>query len=194
MAVEIPARQLSTREQVIARLLAPLRKEHVPCQFYAHKRGGGKVVAAHAGDAPDSDYRTWSFRTFAPRLRCRYFELWKPAQGDSVWYLDRAYLTLFKIGDHPTDKEQELVLLHCDPCDDSEIKRGPHVHFEATPEEHLRRAHFPLNREHLEQVLQSSDSLTGAFRSAIEIVVAEIVERYGGMPASNRYPGAFRSS
>ena len=177
MTIELKAENLNSRIPAMAQLLRPLRKGEVACQFCALKRNGGRVIAAHSGNQSNaSDYREWWFSSFVPFLWCQYFELWKPDERQYIWSLDRAYLHIKRISQDSAG--QDLIMVHCDPADDEKHKQGPHLHFEATYEEVLRRSHFPLNLSELERVLSSLEALTEALSTAVQVVVKEVIGRY----------------
>lgn len=182
-AVTIAGKDLfSLRINTIQEMLAPLKQgRQVACELVKTQERGGKVFAAHDGRALGGGFRDWSFRTFAPDLWCRYFELWRPGIGIDKWNLSRAYLTIAKI-DRVSRCLEEVICIHCDPLDTSpepvgSYKRGPHLHVEVA-DDPLPRAHFPLNFGHLEAVLSSPDDLTRALKQAVAIVVHEVVARF----------------
>jgi hypothetical protein len=173
----------SLRVNTIQGMLAPLKGgRRVACDLVKDKQRGGKVFAAHDGHALSGDFRDWAFRTFAPDIWCRYFELWRPlAAGRDQWHLFCAYLTLAK-----TDRVRqclvEVACVHCDPTDNStepigSYKRGPHLHVELA-DDPLPRAHFPLNLGHLKEVLASPANVTKALTDAVAVVSHEVVARY----------------
>lgn len=173
--------QLYHRPAAIRRLLRPLRAgRDVPTQFYAGPVQRGKIIGAHEGALASSSYRNWHFRTFVREFWCQYFELWYLLQGKREWYLDRAYLNVFRLRAGPRVLE-EFVCVHCDPDDDGaeplrSYKRGPHLHV-IRAEAPIPKSHFPLNLGHLKEVLVNVETLSRAIEQAVRVVCEEVLRR-----------------
>lgn len=172
----------SFRSATIREMLIPLKDPHrgVFCNFYRPQIAGGKILAAHGGVNIETPFSEWRFQSFAIDIRCQYFELWKPKEVGRLWYLDKAYLNVFSIN-RSERKLEELLCLHCDPCDDSSeplcfYKRGPHLHVKkAMPP--IPKSHLALNRGHLDKVLSSIGELTKALKHSILMIRHEILDQ-----------------
>lgn len=95
------------------------------------------------------------------------------------WYLDRAYLTIFRT-DPTTRAEVEFLCLHCDPnesdnADHGIYKQGPHLHIRAA-EDPIPHAHIALNRGHLEDVLTSAHNLSEAMELGVLMIKEEVLD------------------
>ena len=110
--IEITQRELSLRGKQIRKFLVPLAKAPGGPAWQTRTPVGSFIIGAHDGSPSASDYRDWRFSTITPGYRAMYFELW--IKQDPKWYLDRAYLSIFRIEQGSRD-ETELLCLHCDP-------------------------------------------------------------------------------
>lgn len=175
--IRLKTKDLESRRSKIARMLRPLRANlSVPCDMTHDKSGNGIVLAAHSGRGAGRDYRDWRFRSKARDVWCQYFEVWTDADPQNRLSLTRAYFTLFLINREQNQLE-ELLCIHCDPGDQSDMKRGPHLH--VTKAVHpLPKCHFPLNYSHLNDVLKSIQTLDTAMCKAIRIVATEVIPRF----------------
>ncbi len=177
--IEVEERMLIGRIQKIQKLLRPLSKDSSVGPALKHVSGGRSyILAAHDGSPPTSNYRDWRFRTFVSDFRAMYFEEWVSSRNRH-WYLEKAYLNIYKI-DLPTRYEREYLCLHCDPNEPDNsscavYKKGPHLHISIAAD--LSHAHIALNKGHLEEVLNSVDSLTKALDSGICLIVDEVLKR-----------------
>lgn len=176
--IQIKTCELNSRGNQIRHLLEPLSrlKEGPACQLISTQ--GVYIIGAHDGSPSKSHYRDWRFPTFVPYFRGMYFECWKK-YNDEFGYLDRAYLTIFRI--NPSTREEvEFLCLHCDPnepdnADHALYKQGPHLHIQAA-DDPIPHAHIALNRGHLEEVLNSVDSLSEAISWAVLMLKQEILD------------------
>ena len=176
-AIRLKREDLNRRRKVIGRMLKPLRADQlVACGITRDKSGNGIVLAAHSGLGTDRDYRNWRFRSKAKDVWCQYFEIWIDAGPQSQLRLFRAYFTLLLI-DEASGRFEEVLCIHCDPDEESDMKRGPHLHvMKATHP--LPKCHFPLNYSHLNEVLESIQTLNTAMCKAIAIVAIEVIPRF----------------
>lgn len=179
--------RLTRRATAVRELLLPLVTNpddesvgYIQCQKARTASRRNFVLAGHSGVSPDVDYRDWRISTYRRDFRCRYYEIWEPADERFQTYkLYRAYLTLFRIPRRqPT--EDDLIALHCDPTiDESEphalYKRGPHLHmsFAGHPYSH---AHLALNQGHLTDTLKDIESLSNALATSIGMLKEQILE------------------
>ncbi|MGB2987603.1 MAG: hypothetical protein WBE26_17190, partial [Phycisphaerae bacterium] len=109
-------------------MLKPLRADQlVGCDITHDKSGNGTVLGAHDGPRGNRDYSEWYFRSSAKDVWCQYFEIWSDADPQSQRRLVCAYFKLSVI--NPENKTlEEFLCIHCDPDDQSDMKRGPHLH------------------------------------------------------------------
>lgn len=141
--------------------------------------GGELVLGVHDEARPEGPIRQWRFSTTTYRIRANYYESWLPLPGQTnISYLERAYLTLYKV--QGPAEETELLALHCDPEEpDSETavyKRGPHFHVTAA-QDPIPRAHIALSLGHINEVLESADSLTQSLQESIGMIRDEVLAR-----------------
>lgn len=174
--------ELSSRGNNIRQMLVPLTKKPGGPAWEPRNVRGDIIFATYTGSLPVSNYREWRFTTPVSDLRGMYFEIWCPSNDTAydVWYLDRAYLSLFMIN-RKEGTEKEVLCLHCDPHEaDSRqaiYKRGPHLHIKAA-EEPLPHAHIALNIGFLDAILSSSSTLFEAMEWSIMMIREEILDRY----------------
>lgn len=180
---QIRINELGNRVQDIRALLAPLRQTGVPvaCNICRQQYNGCKVIGAHEGLKNVENFDDWYFRTFASHIWCQYHELWKPFNGYSKLSLNRAYLNVV-IENKETRAFDKLVSIHCEPyligdTRQSRYKRGPHLHVQKA-ENPIPKCHFPLNLAELNKVLSSTDNITDALKSSVQIICDEVLTRY----------------
>jgi hypothetical protein len=179
-AIELEIEDLKSRGDQVRNLLRPLTRNDFGPAWVNKNQNRIFVIGTHDGSPPTSSYREWRFSTFVPNIRAMYFELWRELIGGK-WYLDRAYLSLFKT-DLPKQKEIEIICLHCDPNEplDSEhiaYKKGPHLHIKGVTPYSLDQSHIALQQErHLDLVLSSSEELTIALTWGIRMIKEEILD------------------
>jgi len=168
---------LRSRGGTIASVLKDISKVNTGPAWNHRATTREVIIGMHGGAPGQSDYRAWRFLTFVPGIHAMYFELWRLSGGEEA-FLDRAYLSLFRIARF--EGEKELLALHCDPNEADSAphvmyKRGPHLHLLAStfPSPH---AHIPLNRCHLDQVLQSVETFTDAFHKGVIMIKDEVLE------------------
>lgn len=169
------------------RMLRPLARREVACQWYSPPFEGGRVVAAHAGRMPpQSDFRGWRFPAANQQgLRCQYFELWRMVDSEGMAYLQKAYLHLF-LFDGRAGTEEELIAVHVEPgAADSlpQCVRSFHLHVSAARPP-LHRWHFPLTLSHLanhdEGAITTLDNITVIFSRAASALAEEVRTRWDG--------------
>ena len=171
------ARDLKRRTRQVVKMLRPIRgPRDVGCELGPGPQPGTMVLWAHEGAARASEYRNARFRTRCHTLWCQYFEVWKEQCPEGELVLKRAYLTVFLVERHPGGL-QEVVSVHSDPTDDSDVKRGPHLHVHRATHP-IPKCHFALNYQYLEETLLSAQTLMEGFDSAIAILDAEVIERF----------------
>jgi len=174
--IEITQRDLSLRGDQIRKFLVPLAKAPGGPAWQTRTPVGSFIIGTHDGSPSASDYRDWRFSTIIPGYRAMYFELW--IKQDPKWYLDRAYLSIFRI-EHGSRDETELLCLHCDPNEPpgehTLYKIGPHLHI-VLAEHPIPHAHIALNKCHLDDVLLSLRSLSAAMAEAVLLIREEILE------------------
>lgn len=181
--IQISVEQLTKRINSIPKLLKPLTEPAIrpACSFYSGKAGMGiRIIGAHQGVSPESNYRDWRFSTFVSDYHCMYYELWKSDNGRD-FYLINMYLSLFQI-DRTKHISHELLALHCDPEEPdnsthAKYKKGPHIHIKAA-ESPILDAHIALTCGYLESILSSFDSLTQAMGWAIVMLKEQILDQF----------------
>lgn len=179
-SIQIESAHLSFRGKLVRKMLVPLTKrpDGPACQPKSIRRT--YIIGAHDGSPPTSDYRDWRFATCVPNYRAMYFELWREIDNIN-WYLDRAYLSIYRIVDPHILLESEILCLHCDPNEPDDAphsiyKKGPHLHIlEAS--EPIPHSHIALQQEkHIPLVLGSVESLMEAMTWAIKMIREEVLE------------------
>lgn len=139
------------------------------------------LVASERKEPLEVGHENWYFRTLARRVYCKYHELWCRLGDRDLWSMEQAYLSVFMLMT-PTAERVSVLCVHSDPNDTSDgrvkdYKRGPHLHVQNASYP-LPKCHFPLNYGHLDAVLRSAESLTGAMHAAVQIVADELLSRY----------------
>jgi len=190
----MPIQALQSRGNDIRNMLSPISAASRAGGPAWQPRSGSSefVIGMHDGSPSGSDYREWTFATIRPDVRAQYFERWLKFEerGREHWYLERAYLNIYKVRRASPDLS-EFLCLHCDPvatADEAEnetqreslekqahYKRHPHLHIIAaeTPFPH---AHIALQVGFLDQVLGSTESLTKAMGCAVQLIRDEIFD------------------
>jgi hypothetical protein len=193
MVCRVEAQLLYGRAENVREMLRPLVRGDSTCRRVNDRDKEGRpciVLASFSGSQPPSDFvRDWRFATPAPNLWGSYSERWVPADAKGKYYfLDRAYLQLYRRIRLEDVNEREILALHCDPNEPEEpvdyqgpkhsrYKRGPHIHM-STAEHPMPRSHIALNLGHLTEVLASFDSLSAAIRSAIQMLDDQVIAFY----------------
>ena len=180
MNIELPESSLSNRGQSIRRLLLPIaRQKGGP----AHKRQTVRneiIIGAVDTTASESNYRSWRFLTTAKDYRGMYFERWiQKSQRERVFYLDRAYLHIYRLNRVSGD-EKEILCLHCDPNEPenalhARYKRGPHLHLMSS-EQPFPHSHIALALHSLEDLLTSMDKLSLGLEKAILMIREQFLD------------------
>ena len=174
--IQITSKELKSRGQHIRELLRPLSKQEDGPAWQPKTTPYNYVIGTHDGSPSSSSHQDWRFATFVPDLQAGYFELWR--RIDEFWYLDRAYLNIFKT-DPIARTEKKFLSLHCDPNepDDSPhaiYKRGPHLHIQAARDP-FPHAHIALAGRHLDVVLDSFESLFQAMEWAVHMLKEQVL-------------------
>lgn len=174
--IQITPEDLANRGEDIRRLLRPLARVHDGPAWQQRTYIGAYVIGTHDGSPSSSDYRDWRFATFVHAYRAMYFELWRLELRK--WYLDRAYLSLFRT-EQETRLETEMISLHCDPNEPpsrhSPYKIGPHLHIKVA-EHPIPLAHIALNKCHLPEVLSSPQALSIAMSEAVLMLKEQFLD------------------
>jgi hypothetical protein len=153
------------------------------------------VIGVHDGSPSGSDYRSWTFATVRADMRAQYFERWLKFEerGRELWYLERAYLNIFKV-DLASRELIEFLCLHCDPVATADetlketspekytkllkqayYKKHPHLHV-STADAPFPHAHIALQVGYIDQILASVDSLSEAIRHAVQMIRDEVFD------------------
>lgn len=182
-AVQATQSELMSRGVDIQRFLRPISKLAMGPSWSYKPHRTTLAVGASDGSPPSSDVREWRFSTSAVGVVAAYYERWVQADGaEDLWYLAQAYLSLYR-RDALTEEETELLCLHCDPNDEEgnphwKYKRGPHLHISAGPSP-FPKAHIALHCGHVDQILESVDSLTYALGHAVQMIRDEVLDAMG---------------
>lgn len=176
-SITLPESELRKRSNTLHKLFTPLRGKwpRVAIRFSGGSPGGTITLVATDEKAGVLLHRGDSFRTSTQVLRCRYYEQWQ-VSTHSTFRLYRAYFTLLEVV-RAAREYDELLCIHTDPADNSDLKRGPHLHVSCAPDP-MQRCHFPLEFGFLEVVLKDCDSLTIAMQRAINVVARDVLPRF----------------
>lgn len=195
--IKMPMRDLTSRGNDVRTMLVPIAAANqVGGPAWEFKSGSSVVViGTHDGSPAGSDYRHWTFSTVRPDVRAQYFERWLKFEerGQELWFLERAYLNIFKV-DRTTRGLDEILCLHCDPDDapdenlkdedldkyqkllkQSYYKKHPHLHVVAA-DAPFPHAHLALHVGFMEQVLSSAGALSEVFRHAVQMIKDEVLD------------------
>ncbi|MEZ6129181.1 MAG: hypothetical protein R3C59_10905 [Planctomycetaceae bacterium] len=183
MAIEVP--NVGIRIAAVQSLVGGIRPMHgkgrrqVPAKIVS--RQGSSVVAATENDKSGADsYRDWIFRTSLDKVWAHYSEEWIP--DNKQWSLKQTALHIYTV--ESPNSRNEIFAFHCEPSHQGgtvsdRCKRGPHAHVTALTHE-LNHAHIPMQLVGLDDSLESLESLTSLFQTAIEVIEAEILPRARG--------------
>lgn len=184
--IELSLQDVERRGALLQQMLIPISNVKTgPAWALPQRRSTVCVLGAHEGSIGSSDYQEWRFSTFVPNHRAQYYERWQRSEdNEDLWYLERAYLNIFKY-DQATDLEEAVVLLHCDPNEPDnpehpelpKYKRVPHIHMHGGSEYPLYKAHLALTVGYFDLVLASADTLTQAVIEAVSMVKNEILDK-----------------
>ena len=183
MRCELSADELHNRGSIVMDMLVPLVGTIRPAYERQTENMTHVYFVAHTGPRPISSRRDWRFSTFSPHISGGYLERWMPTDERGVtYYLDRSYLHLYRKRESE-NAEEELLGLHCDPNEPSDIgvynhaiyKRGPHIHIQ-TRHSDFHRSHIALNLMQLDLVLGSVDAITDAMRSGIKMLRDQVLD------------------
>ncbi len=176
-----PIRKLPSRGDEIRKLLQPIAKHEDGPAWQPIASSREYIIGTHDGSPSQSNYRDWRFSTYVPQIHASYFEFWKKTFVDKkeIWYLDRAYLHIYRIN-LLTRGEEEFLALHCDPNESQEAehvlyKRGPHLHIKVA-QKPIPHAHIALNLGHLKEVLGSVEALSKAMKMGVQMLREEILD------------------
>jgi hypothetical protein len=179
--IQVKMEELEHRGEYVRQLLKPIAKRSSGPAWQRKSSVGEFIIGTHDGSPIRSDYRDWRFTSVVHNFQAMYFEIWRRSEvkEKEYWYLYRAYLSIYQI-DRGQQKETEFLCLHCDPNEADNAphaiyKRGPHLHINVANHP-IPHAHIALNRCHLEEVLNSVNSLTEALKLAIQMLKDEILD------------------
>jgi hypothetical protein len=193
MVCKVEDKLLYARVESVRAMLRPLVRGDCTCRRVNDRDKDGRpciVLASFSGSQPPSDsIRDWRFATQVPYLWGSYLERWVPVDTKARHYfLDRAYLHLYRRSHLEGMSENEILALHCDPNEPDEpsdhhglkharYKRGPHIHV-PTAEQPMPHSHIALNLGNLPEVLNSFENLSAAFNSAIQMLDEQVIALY----------------
>jgi hypothetical protein len=179
-SIELEIKDLNARGEQVRDLLRPLTLKDKGPAWQPKSANRVYIIGTHDGSPPSSNYRDWRFATYVPGYRGMYFELWREDENNR-WYLDRAYLSLYKFESYEQN-EAEFISLHCDPNEAIEAahsiyKRGPHLHINGGTPHPIPHSHIALQQDkQLELVLESCGELTIAISWGIRMIKEEILD------------------
>lgn len=180
--VQLREKKLRSREADLRQLMKPLYNHHTgPPSHWIYRKNQFFVGLTDRAYRSKTDHREWRFKTDNPKYHALYFERWLiSSQENNIWFLERAYLHLYKIKQDTRNETYEYLALHCDPAEPEkskhfEYKVGPHLHIECA-EYPLPKAHFGLNIGELDNVLRSVDELTNAISYAVSMIKDQVLE------------------
>lgn len=192
--IQLLSQDLPSRGSEIQQILIPVAKQKGGPAWGRRVGSTEFIIGTHDGSPPTSDYRHWTFATFRRDFRAQYFERWLKfvEDNDEGWYLERAYLNIYRY-DVSRDG-REYICLHTDPdcVPDKSIekrdpilyrklvkqapyKRLPHIHVVAA-EQPLPHAHIALNVGFFDEVLDSVESLSRALKQGVQLLRDEVLE------------------
>jgi hypothetical protein len=193
MICKVEAQVLYGRVTDIREMVRPLVRGDSSCRRLNERDRDGRpciVLASFSGPQPPSDaFRDWRFATAVTNLWGSYFERWVPVDVKGRHYfLDRAYLHLYRRTRIEDANDREILGLHCDPNEPNEpsnydgpkharYKRGPHIHV-STAEQPMPHSHIALDLGQLPEVLGSFENLSSAIRSAIRMLDDQVIALY----------------
>lgn len=183
--VELPnKRMFDERPDSVRVLVRPLalNPQGLEIRWQPYK-AGRQVLSVYDHFSRTRSLRERTFKTRVDGVLCQYLEHWLPDQSYATWHLEHACLHLFAT-EVSGDARHELMALHSEPQQPltthaGKAKGSPHVHLkiEQGRLKPLARSHFPLNYGHLDEVLQTIDTLHDALGDAVTIVVEEVLCR-----------------
>ena len=190
----IEATQLYGRAAIVRKMLRPLVRGDSTCRRSNDRDQQGRanvILASFSGSEPPTDaVRDWRFSTTAPNLWGSYIERWIPDDSTArYFFLERAYLHLYKRSGFHEGDETEILALHCDPNEPPEppnhkgprhsrYKRGPHIHVSTAEQILMPHAHFALNLGQTQTSLTTFDTLSSAISSAIKMLDDQVIALY----------------
>jgi len=200
MVCTVEEHLLHMRPEEVRVMLRPLVRGDTTCQRRNERGRNGQpciVLASFSGLQPPSDLvRDWRFATPVKILWGSYSERWVPADTKGRrYFLDRAYLHLYRRARREDVNEKEILALHCDPNEPDEpeehrglkharYKRGPHIHV-STAEQPMPHSHIALNLGELPEVVKSFEKLSGAISSAIQMLTDQVIALYQSTEGSS---------
>ena len=180
--IEMSIRELRSRGHYVKTLLKPitLNPTRLAWKPYSGRsRTDVFVLGFYEGREPNGDYTKWRFSTVISGFRAMYYERWlsKDTNEDEVWYLERAYLHLYRTIIH-TRQEEQFLCLHCDP---NEPASSPHAKYKQVPHLHIR-AYKAAPFDHAHLALSSTPSETvdvfsAELKWAVQMLRDEVLDR-----------------
>jgi len=169
------------RTREVQKMLRPFWQTGKPvsCDFAAHPKGR-LITAPRTGTAQQHEGR-W-FATSSNSIQAQYHEMWYPQNGEREWVLARAYFSLRRVISSSLGSTEDILCIHSEPHWEAEglpglCKKGPHLHVSAAKHP-IPKVHFPLTLGHIEQVMESCDTLSAAMSLALQVVQEEVVPRF----------------
>lgn len=133
-----------------------------------------------SGDKSET-YNQARFNTFNNDFEASYFERWIPSpEGINLYYLDRAYLSIFKVSENEEILEDdEFLYIHCDPNEVNDYhypyKRTPHLHILRSSDDSVRHAHLAMHLHNQDELLTSKEAISSAIESSVKMITHQFL-------------------
>ena len=173
MSIIIKKTTFNKRINEIRKLVLPLvNNNNVACSSCAFKRNT-ITLATYKGKKPNTqNHRDWYFTTHKKEYNAIYFEICE--ENTSNFKLKQAYFTLL-VNDNNYNKE--ILSLHIDPEEiNNKYKKGPHIHVKSSINL-ISKAHFSLNLNNLNKVINSYDEFKKSYYDALEMINTELLHK-----------------
>lgn len=188
--------KLSTRGEDIRKMLIPIAGQSGgPAWKPSGVSSSEMIIGTHGGAPPISGHKEWYFPTILSDFRAQYYERWLKfvSQQQEIWYLERAYLNIYR-KDRNTRDYREFMCLHCDPAcrpeenlkqedinlynrliKQTQYKELPHLHI-IVSEPPFPHAHLALNVGQRQHVLSSIENLSESMKHAVQMIKDEVFD------------------
>jgi len=141
------------------------------------------VIVLFDGERGTHNVSDLRFRTCYRGFRVNYYELWKAAdQKQSIFYLEKAYLTLYRLNEpFHQNEEKEYLCFHCDLGESDEenassvYAKCPHLHIKVAPDP-IPKSHIGLAAQFSDLIFENAASLTDTIKVTIDMIKSEILE------------------
>lgn len=171
------AAELTNRAVKIRTLLRPISRSEAGPATETINSNPLWIIAGRDEASSTSNYRDWRFATRVAHHHAMYCETWKRVDQKRFRW-QTAYLNIYRRT--RSDEEEEVICLHCDPAESplaahARYKRGPHLHVSAAGDP-LKRAHFALHVNQVDEMLQKCQSIHDHLASGIQMIRDEVLD------------------